>query len=179
MRILYRTLLCAVINTCSLLGFLLFIVIFSEESGKNFWKFGPSKDLIILNVSVDTWQKYMCILIVSSASKVLDVIVNDIGSPNLGFSIYNPITTIVYGFTKNQLQLLANWMWLINGLKNIADTLIIISRFDVAIISVLCSQVTSVFVIRYLLSKKKLFISDKDSPDSETDILIKEKMIND
>jgi len=171
MRVLHRTAICAIVNTISLVGFLLFMFAFGEHS--SLLKFGPTEDLVVLNVKINTWQKYILILIVSSISRVLDVIVNDIGSPNLGFSIYNPTTTIVYGFTRNQLQVLANWMWLINGLKTIADTLILISRFDIAMSSVVISQIASIFVIRYLLSKKKRFIPEKDSPDSELESLIK------
>jgi ADP-heptose:LPS heptosyltransferase len=90
---------------------------------------------------------------------------NDIGSPNLGFSVYNPTNTIVYGFTKNQLQILTNLMWTSNSLGIIFKTMILISRLDISLLVVISGEITSIFVIRYLLNNKKDFIPDFDSKE--------------
>jgi hypothetical protein len=54
-------------------------------------------------------------------ARVLEVLVNDIGSPAMGFQIFDPTKTTVYphwgsanavyGFTACSLQLAANGMW--------------------------------------------------------------------
>jgi len=53
---------------------------------------------------------------INSLARGLEVLVNDIGSPNLGFSIYDSHRINMYGFTRNQLEILANLIWLTNNL---------------------------------------------------------------
>lgn len=160
MRILARTTICVIVNTISLIGFLCFIFIF----GENVWQFGPSNELTVLHIKINTWEKYIIIIVISCVSKVLDVVVNDIASPNLAFTIYDSTKKVVYGFKKWHLHVLANWMWLINDTKKIVDTLILISRFDIAIITVVVSEIASIMVVSYLLSLKEKFIPDMDYP---------------
>jgi hypothetical protein len=162
MRIITRTTLCACGNTIGLILIIVFIGLF----GENVFEFGPSKNFSILHVKIDTWYKYIAIIAMSCINKMIDVVVNDIGSPNLGFTIYDPTKKIVYGFSRYQLQFLANWMWFINDVKSAVNILIVISRFDVALISIIASQITSIIVINYLLGLKTAFIPNRDYPSS-------------
>lgn len=163
MRIATRTKLCLLFNFIGLLGIICFVLGTADLS--DLFKFGPSDDLTIMSIKINTWYKYIALLVVICVIKILEVIVNDIGSPNLGFSIYDPTETIVYGFNRMELQLLANGMWLVNSLSFVFKTMIIVSRTDVALVSVVSGEFASAFVIYYLLSNKKQFISDFDTKD--------------
>ena len=104
----------------NLLGLVaLLVFVFGEAPRQSILQFGPSPDLVVLQVCIDTWEKYTYLILANCLSRSLDVLVNDIGSPNLGFSIYDPTKTRVFGFEKWELQVLANLMWLTNGLMSI------------------------------------------------------------
>ena len=157
MNIYQRTRLCVILNCLSVVPILLFAVVKAE------WRFGPSEDLVILSIHINTWSLYITLLVLSVLLKVLEVILSDIGAPNLGFSIYDPTKTTVYGFTKCQLETLANLMWASQSLGNVFKIMILVSRLDVALISLVFSEIASCFVIKYLLSKKKEFIPQFDT----------------
>jgi hypothetical protein len=105
------------------------------------------------------------LLVMSSILKILEVVLNDIGSPNLGFTIYDPTKTRVFGFTRLQLEVEANAMWLSNNLGLIFKTMILVSRIDIALMSTFCGQIASMFVVHYLLNQKKAFIPKFDTED--------------
>jgi len=155
MRIATRTKVCLLVNFLGLIGIIAFILATSDLD--ILFRFGPSSDLLIMSIKIDTWGKYIGLVVVICIIKVLEVGVNDIGSPNLGFSIYDPTETVVYGFERSELQILANCMWLVNSLGYIFKTMIIVSRTDVALISVISGEIASAATIYYLLGKKTMF----------------------
>lgn len=167
MNKLSRVGLCLLINTITLLCVFVFLIVFNENN--SLWQFGPSDSLNVLSIKIDTWTKYILLIVLICLIKASEVAVNDIGTPDLGFSIFDPSETTIYGFTKNNLQFLSNSMFLVNALGNIFKTIVIISRFDIAIISVVSAEITSIFTIRYLLNKKKFvpYQQFKDEKDIE------------
>jgi hypothetical protein len=84
----------------------------------------------------------------------------------LSFSIYNPDKKIITEFTKNELQLLANLMWLMNNLTNGLFIMITISQIDIAILRILYSELTTIITIRILLNEKS-FVSENDNTSKE------------
>jgi hypothetical protein len=163
-----RIVRCLLVNTITLLCIFLFLTIFNDDS--SLWQFGPSISLKILSIAIDTWLKYILLIVLICSVKASEIIVNDLGTPDLGFSIYNPSERTIYGFTKNNLQFLSNSMFLVNSLGNIFKTIVLVSRFDVAVISVISAEITSIFTIRYLLNKKK-FIPEQESEDLEIELI--------
>ncbi len=165
MRNAARTKICVLINAIGLLGIICFVLITADL--QELFKFGPSEDLIIVSVKIDNWPKYIGLVIVICVIKILEVGVNDIGSPNLGFSIYDPTRADVYGFHRTELQLLANAMFMVNSLGYVFKTMVIVSRVDVAIISVLTGELASAATIYYLLSKKENFYPQFDTENEK------------
>ena len=89
------------------------------------------------------------------------VFINEIASPLLAFSIYNPDKKIITDFTKNELQLLANLLWLINSLISTLFIMISITQIDIAVLRVIYSEITTIITIRLLLNEKE-FINEND-----------------
>ena len=161
MRISTRTKVCLLVNFLGLCGIIIFILCTSDMD--KLFEYGPSANLTVMSIKVDTWSKYIGLVIVICIIKVLEVGVNDIGSPNLGFSIYDPTETVVYGFERTELQLLANGMWMVNSLGYVFKTMIVVSRTDIALISVISGELASAITIYYLLGKKVEFYPDFDT----------------
>ena len=159
MKIHQRTLLCVVLNCASLVPVFIFVGIYAK------WEFGPTKNLRVISVPINTWSRYIVLLLMSSLLKILEVGLNDVGSPNLGFTIYDPTKTKVFGFTRWQLEIEANAMWLSNNIGTIFKTMILVSRLDIALISTFCGEIAGMFVVHYLLNQKKDFIPQYDTKD--------------
>jgi len=165
MRLAARTKLCVAVNLIGLVGIIVFVACVADTD--ELFAYGPSVNLTVMAMRVDTWPKYVGLIAVTVVVKVLEVGVNDIGSPNLGFSIYDPTETVVYGFGRAELQLLANCMFMINSLGYVFKTLILVSRIDLAVISVVSGELASAATIYYLLGKKTQFYPEYDTRDEK------------
>ena len=75
--------------------------------------------------------------------------------PVLGFSIYNPDKKVITEFSKNELQFYACSMYLISNLRYIFEIMLTISQIDIAIYSVIISELTGIITIRMLLNEKE------------------------
>ena len=132
---------------------LIIVSIFRSEKS-TYFKFGPSKDLIVISVEIDTWIKWILLNIFIWLVKGCDVMVNEIGSPILGFRVYNPDKKIIDDFTKNQLNFLANSMWFVNGFRTVLMAVITITQVDIAFSGMIVSEIVSIFTVRHLLNCK-------------------------
>ncbi len=54
----------------------------------------------------------------------------------------------------NELNFLANTMYFVNGLRGVCMVVISISQIDIALISVIVSEITSIWTVRLLLNEK-------------------------
>jgi len=144
--------LCILGNAITVLLVVLPICLLSESG--NYFRFGPSDDFILINIKIDSSAKYFSVLTSIAIINVIKVISEEIGGPILGFNIYNPDKTIITDFTKCELQVYGNTMFMLSGLRNIFITLITITQFDIALWSLLISEGASLFTIRMLLNEK-------------------------
>ena len=154
---------------CGILAITLALVtLFADQSP--FWRFGYSPDLVVVSVRIDTLGRYITLLSVIAFINAGRIIVEEVGMPILGFTIYNPDKKHVEGFSKNELQFFANAMYIVSGLRNIFMMVVSISQIDLAIWSLLVGEFTSLFTIRMLLNEKTFgpksytAISQSDEP---------------
>lgn len=125
-----------------------------NDGTSSYFKLGPHDNLVLVSVHINTWARWCFALLFIGMLRVCDVIVNEIGSPVLGFNIYNPDKQHIDEFTKNELQFLANSMWFINAMRDVLMTVIAVTQIDLALGSVFMSQVASVYTVRLLLNEK-------------------------
>ena len=156
------------LRLCILFNFILLsltisvISIFSNKSS-NYWNFGPNDKLMIISVKISNWTRYAILLVFIAFLKTTKCIIVEIAHPIIGFNIYNPDKKIITEFTKLELQVYGNSMYLIDNIRYVFMLMITISQIDVALWGVFVSEFTSVFMIRYLLNEKKF---SKDSTNS-------------
>lgn len=155
---------CLACNLLLTLTTLVIVVLFRDPSTKYF-TYGPRDDLFIISICVNTWNKWWIVVLFISLSKVCDVLINEIGRPILGFTVYNPDKKEINDFTKNELNFLANAMFMISGIRFILMVVINVTQIDLAMIGMVVSEVTSIFTVRYLLNKKKFVTKKKDQCD--------------
>jgi len=138
----------------------IFVVIFRDSGGKYF-RFGPYNDLIIISILIDTWPKWALAVLFIGLVKGCEVLVNELGSPILGFRVYNPDCKVITDFTKNELNFLTNTMWFVNSFRAVLMTVVSITQIDLAFAGMFISEVVSIFTVRILLNEKK-FMNDEE-----------------
>jgi hypothetical protein len=132
-----------------------------------YFRFGPGDDLVLINLKVNTNAKYSAVLVCIAAINVIKVVSEEIGGPILGFNIYNPDKKIITDFTKWELQVYGNFMFLLSGVRGIFIMLITVTQFDIALWSLLVSEGASMFTIRMLLNEKTFAPYEAVETDSE------------
>lgn len=144
-------------NITSLFIVMVLIIVFRDKDS-NYFKFGPDEDLILISVKIDTWLKWTLTLIIIALIRSCEMIIHEIGHPVLVFNIYNPDKTNINDFTKNQLYILANAIYLLSGIRGMLMTVLSITQIDLALCSVLVSWFVGVFTSRFLLNEKTYII---------------------
>ena len=133
---------------------LIFTTVFAEEKG--LFSFGPSSHLSIAGVVIDTQEKYSVLVIAIVFNSIIDMLVNEFAQPILGFNIYNPDKKLITDFkSKRELQLLATLYWSFNNLRTIFTNLVSITQVDLALIKWVVLEITAIYTINILLSKKR------------------------
>ena len=133
---------------------LIFTTDFAEEKGS--FSFGPSSHLSIAGVVIDTQEKYSVLVFAIVFNSVIDTLVSEFAQPILGFNIYNPDKKLITDFkSKRELQLLATLYWSFNNLRTIFTNLVSITQLDLALIKWIVLEITGVYTINILLSKKR------------------------
>ena len=159
----YKLRYCVILNFI-LFFIILFVILICKDNNNYYMTYGPNDKLYVLSIKINTQQKYIFLQFFLLFVEFSRVFTNEIASPILGFNIYNPDKKIITDFTKNELQLLANMMWLINSLTNSLFVMITISQIDIAILRTIYSEITTIITIRMLLNEKKFIYEDNVEP---------------
>jgi hypothetical protein len=165
----HKVWLCLIGNALTMLMITIFIFVFRDPNSKYF-RYGPYDDLIVISIKIDTWIKWAFLLFFVGIIKGCDVLVNELGSPILGFRIYNPDCKKISDFTKNELNFLGNAMWFVNSFRSLLMVVITITQFDIALSAMLMSQLVSIFTVRHLLNDKEFIPKDQYEQNQESDV---------
>ena len=153
--------LCLISNFIIMCLVVIIVCVFRDDNS-TYFRYGPSDSLIVISVKINTWTKWSFLIIFIALIKAGDVIVNEIGSPILGFNVYNPDKKVITEFTKNELNVITNCMWFVNNFKGILLAVITVTQFDIAFIGLIISETVCVFTVRHLLYDKKFIKAGND-----------------
>jgi len=131
-----------------------------------YYRFGPQENLIIISIKINTWTRYCVLIVYIITIRVCKVFVTELGMPILNFNIYNPNQKIIEGFTRKELQIQANLMYMMDAISYVFTLQLAIIQIDIAIISCLFSELASIPTI-YLLLKDKEFVDEIPQVSSE------------
>jgi len=126
-----------------------------------YYRFGPNKTLIIISIKINTWFRYGILLIYVMLFRICKVFINELGMPILTFNIYNPNQKIIEGFTRTELQVLGNIMFMLNAIIYALTLQLSILQMDIAVISGIFDELAAIPTI-YILLQDKVFIDKID-----------------
>jgi len=162
-----KVLWCLILNIIVLALVITLVSVFAD--GNAYWRFGPSETLTVVSVLINTWGKWIGLLVLIAIVDGSRLIVEEISGPVLGFSIYNPDKKVITEFTKMELQFFGNAMFFVNGVRGVFLVMITVTQIDIALWSVLASQAMTVVTIRYLLNEKTFKVPKKSKNDDDDD----------
>ena len=127
-----------------------------------YYRFGPNDDLIVISIKINTWTRYGFLLFYTMVFRICKVFINELGMPILTFNIYNPNQKKIEGFTRIELQVLANIMFTLNAISYAITIQLSILQIDIAMFSGIFSELAAIPTIHILL-KDKEFVNEKSS----------------
>ncbi len=139
-----------------------------------YYRFGPSEELIVISVKINTWTRYCILLVYILIFRVCKVFINELGMPILTFNIYDPNRKVVKDFTRLELQVLGNIMFMLNAIRYALTLQLSIIQIDIAVISGIFDELAAIPTI-YILLKDKKFVNGEESEDLDN---LKENLIN-
>tara|TARA_A100001015_G_C14794012_1_gene634205 strand:- start:141 stop:677 length:537 start_codon:yes stop_codon:yes gene_type:complete len=146
------------------------IPIFILDNGEStYFRYGWHDDFILISVPINNRVRYLFAVLFVVLTRAGEVFIGEIANPIVGFNIYNPDKKVITEFTKNELQLYGNLLYLIDSTRYIFKVMVSVTQIDLAIISMLSGELISIITIRMLLNEKKFirdtkeFIQDTDS----------------
>jgi hypothetical protein len=153
-----------------LILFLIFILVIFSSIKTSYYSYGPNDHLSLFGIKIDTQTKYIFLHIFMIISETSEVFINEIAMPFIDFNIYNPDKRVITEFTRFELNIFANLMYILNALKKLLMLIVSISQFDIALSKVIYSGLTRVFTIYFILSEKKF--KEKELHELETLIIL-------
>ena len=153
-----RLKICIVGQLLLLISVIIPTVILANKQS-TYYRFGPNDDLIIISIKINTWLRYGILLVYVLIFRVCNVFVTEFGMPILGFNIYDPNKKTIEGFTRMELQVQANVMYMMNAIRYAFTLQLSIIQIDIAVISAVFSEMASIPTI-YILLKDKEFIKN-------------------
>lgn len=145
--------ICVFINFVFLFLFLITCIVFNNNES-TYFSIGWSSNFTFISITIDTPLKYFSLCAFIITMNASDVFLNDAAGPLITFSTYNPYRIDINDFTRFELEFYSNiisFIKLAKGLLFIATT---VSHFDLALLSLISSQVSVFLVVKYLLDNK-------------------------
>jgi hypothetical protein len=173
----------------SLLGNVLVLVIVVTllgvfDAGSFYWRIGWSDTLTVVSVKIDSPERYGLLFFVIFLVEAIRVAAENIGAPEIEFTVFNPDTHIVTSLTRTELHVYANLLAVVANIRKVLVMMVELSQIDVALWTVACGALGNVLSVWFLLHNKQinrpatadqaieLTAEDPSSPSSETQSMI-------
>jgi hypothetical protein len=145
--------LCIILNLFFLFAFFGFLFFFKNTSS-DYFRFGWSDTFKFITISINTPLRYFALCIFIFILNITEIFLNDLAGPIIQFSTYNPYKNSILDFSRCQLEIYSNLIFFIQTTKKFVQVITIMSQLDIALISLISSQISATLAIRYLLNDK-------------------------
>lgn len=148
-----------ILNICIFVN-LLFLCIFIASSfifnnGESaYFRVGWSDNFVFISMYINTPLKYFTLCGFIVTLNISEIFLDNVASPIIMFSTYNPYHVTVKDFTRNELEMYSNVLYFIQNSKRLLLIATVVSQIDLACLSLISCQASSYFAIKYLLDNK-------------------------
>lgn len=155
------------IQVCILVNFSLLVMIASfvlNYADSNMLRVGYSKDLVVMGIVIDTWQKYTLLHLCIFFVEFWHSIIYEYANPIMYFNVFNADKKVITDFGKIELQLYAQSLWFLTTVKHGIMTLVAIQQIDITLCKIVYSEIAIAIVI-YNVLKNKHFVKNELEDD--------------
>ncbi len=125
-----------------------------HKYNSQYFRVGWSESFIYVSIPIDTPFKYFLLCSFIVAMNVSEICMDSIATPLIQFSTYNPYKTQINDFSRMELEIYSNTIYLLQNLRRFITIFTILSQVDIALISLVSCQTTAGIIIKYLLDQK-------------------------
>lgn len=129
-------------------------VMFYNDGYSSYFKIGWSDNFVFASIIINDQIKYIFLCLFITVLNISEIFLNDIATPLINFTTYNPYKIIIHDFSRCELECYSNIIFFIQTTKRFIQIYVTFSQIDIAFISLLSSQGAVAIAIRYLLDKK-------------------------
>jgi len=142
-----------IINLLFLFLFMGSLFAYNKEPS-SYIQIGWSDNFVFASVTINNPLKYSLLCLFIIILNISEIFLNDIATPLIQFTTYNPYKLIIHDFSRFELQSYSNIIFFIQTTKRFIQIYVTFSQIDIAIISMVSSQVGVAIAINYLLDNK-------------------------
>ena len=147
------------ITSCLVLAAAVVISI-EGSSVHSFFRAGPSPDLSLLGVKVDSWDRYWTCMGAIAAFSIIDALSTDWSLPYFSFRVYNPDCKRVTDVGKLHLWALSTHAFAMYNFKIVLLTISSITQADFAIARVFAETAAGGLAAWAILGDKEFVLED-------------------
>ena len=125
-----------------------------ENIQSHYLNVGWSNNFVFLSIIINTPLKYFILCTFITVLNMSEIFLNDVAWPIIQFSTYNPYKGVINDFSRFELEVYSNLVFFIQGSKKLVLVLVTLSQIDIAIFSLITSQISASIAINYLLNEK-------------------------
>jgi hypothetical protein len=164
-----RKIQACIVTNFMLLGFVICII--SKFADSETLRYGYSKELVVLGVTVDSLDKYICLHLVIFFVEFFHAIVYEYANPICYFQVFNDQKKYITDFTKFELQFYSQSLWFLTSVKSGFMLLVSIVQIDITIAKIVYAEIAVMIVIRNILNGK-IFVKDQPQQAIVEEIVI-------
>ena len=157
------------------IGLCIFFFLVCAEPGS--FRFGPADDFEVVGIKINTWPRYgVFVLLIVLIQEAL-LFTEEFAAPVLEFTVYNPQCDVIIDFTRMELQIFTNLVYMTKGALKMFKVMILIARLDALLFTYLAEELTTIVTVHVILSQKKFnldtrrILSDENFLDRVTSLL--------
>ena len=147
------------------------IVCYMNDGTTDYFHIGWNDSLKFITCSINTSGRYFVLMLTLALMKVIETYTYEYVNPRLANPIYVYPERPELIFGRYEFQFYANLNWLIQGVKRKLMLFIAISQIDVALVTVLVSQVTSIYTIQQIIKNKQFPENEVDTNNKDEHLI--------
>lgn len=159
---------CVKINVCVIsIGIL--ICILNADFKKI--RFGPSDDLYVVGIQVNTISLYIGFALYIITIQISLLFTEEFALPIIEFTVYNPQCEVIERFEELELMVLSIGVFFTKGILKGLKLLLAVESIDSIILLFLAEEIVTVYTVSILLKQKKFITRTQDLSKSDANFI--------
>lgn len=141
--------------------FTITITVAFNDDTSNYFRMGPSDSLIVMSMTIDTWTKYLLLVLYITVGSIISTVSNELSNTYTCNKVYTSINEVIDYCTKKELLFATNTIFIINAINGVFTFSARLSQIDIAIITALTAELSSIYTVWRLIKDRNIYYDEK------------------